>query len=76
MGYGLAEWLITAPGGREMTLQMSYFDRVCEPVVMDIGPVLDLADLVGWKTVAVISRDPSVTSWTWLPPLTGTASTS
>jgi Nucleotidyl transferase AbiEii toxin, Type IV TA system len=56
MGYGLAEWLITAPGGREMTLQMSYFDRVCEPVIMDIGPVLDLADLVGWKTVAVISR--------------------
>lgn len=35
---------------------MSYFDRVCEPVIMDIGPVLDLADLVGWKTVAAISR--------------------
>ena len=56
MGYGLAEWLYDPPGGREVTLQMSYFDRVREPVVMDIGPVLDLADLVGWKTVAVISR--------------------
>ncbi len=56
MGEGLAEWIIIAPGGRRMMLQMSYFDRGCQPVVMDIGPVLDLDDVVGGKTVALASR--------------------
>jgi hypothetical protein len=28
-------------------LQMSYFDREREPVVMDLGPVLDPADVIG-----------------------------
>jgi hypothetical protein len=27
MGDGLAEWIITAPGGEQMMLQMAYFDR-------------------------------------------------
>ena len=27
MGDGLAEWLVTAPGGRRTTLQLAYFDR-------------------------------------------------
>jgi hypothetical protein len=56
MGDGLAEWIITAPGGRQMMLQMSYFDRGHQPVLMDIGPVLDLDDVVGGKVCALASR--------------------
>jgi hypothetical protein len=56
MGEGLAEWIITAPGGRQMMLQMSYFDRGHQPVIMDIGPVLDLDDVVGGKVCALASR--------------------
>jgi hypothetical protein len=56
MGEGLAEWIITAPGGEQTMLQMAYFDRVHGPVTMDVGPVLDLEDLAGWKTVALASR--------------------
>jgi len=59
MGEGLAEWIITAPGGRQTMLQMAYFDRRHGPVTMDVGPVLDLEDLAGWKTVALVNRaDP------------------
>ncbi len=56
MGEGLAEWLITAPGGKQTMLQMAYFDRLRGAVTMDVGPVLDLEDLAGWKTVALVSR--------------------
>jgi hypothetical protein len=56
MGEGLAEWLITAPGGEQTMLQMAYFDRLRGPVTMDVGPVLDLEDLTGWKAVAMVSR--------------------
>ena len=56
MGEGLAEWIITAPGGRQMMLQMSYFDRGHRPVIMDIGPVLDLDDAVGGKVCALATR--------------------
>ncbi|HTS97882.1 MAG TPA: nucleotidyl transferase AbiEii/AbiGii toxin family protein [Streptosporangiaceae bacterium] len=56
MGEGLAEWLITAPGGKQTMLQMAYFDRLRGPVTMDVGPVLDLEDLAGWKIVALVSR--------------------
>ena len=56
MGEGLAEWIITAPDGEQTMLQMAYFDRIHGPVIMDVGPVLDLADLAGWKTVALASR--------------------
>jgi predicted nucleotidyltransferase component of viral defense system len=56
MGEGLAEWAITAPDGEQTTLQMAYFDRSCKPVTMDVGPVLDLEDLVGWKVSALVSR--------------------
>src|ERR1700735_2407033 len=38
MGEGLAEWIITAPGGGETMLQMAYFDRSHGPVTMDVGP--------------------------------------
>jgi hypothetical protein len=52
----LAEWHVTAPGGQRTELQLAYFDRSHDPVVMDIGPVLDLEDLAGSKVCALISR--------------------
>jgi hypothetical protein len=56
MGDGLAEWLITAPGGEQILLQMAYYDRDRTPVNMDIGPVLDLQDVLGSKVCALASR--------------------
>src|ERR1700733_12934572 len=56
MGEGLAEWLVTGPGGEQMMLQMAYFDRARKPVIMDIGPVLDLEDVIGGKVCALASR--------------------
>ncbi len=56
MGEGLAEWTITAPGGQRMLLQMAYFDRASRPVIMDVGPVLDLEDVLGGKVCALASR--------------------
>jgi Nucleotidyl transferase AbiEii toxin, Type IV TA system len=56
IGDGLAEWIVTAPGGEQMMLQMAYFDRARRPVTMDVGPVLDLEDVVGGKVCALASR--------------------
>ena len=56
MGEGLAEWIITAPAGEQMMLQMAYFDRSRGPVSMDVGPVLDLEDVIGGKVCALASR--------------------
>jgi Nucleotidyl transferase AbiEii toxin, Type IV TA system len=56
MGEGLAEWTITAPGGETMALQMAYFARAREPLVMEIGPVLDLEDVWSGKVIALASR--------------------
>ena len=56
MGEGLAEWIVTAPDGQQMMLQMAYFDRTAQPVTMDVGPVLDLEDVVGGKVCALASR--------------------
>jgi predicted nucleotidyltransferase component of viral defense system len=56
MADGLAEWIITAPGGRQMMLQMAYFDRDRRPVTMEFGPVLDLEDVLGSKVCALASR--------------------
>src|ERR1700760_1142253 len=56
LGDGLAEWLITGPDGAQMMLQMAYFERDRRPVTMDLGPVLDLEDVVGSKVVALASR--------------------
>ena len=56
MGEGLAEWIITAPDGREVMLQMAYFDRGRHPVLMEFGPVLDLDDVLGGKVAALASR--------------------
>jgi hypothetical protein len=56
MGDELAEWIVTERGGEQMRLQMAYFDRVRRPVRMDVGPVLDLEDVVGSKVCALASR--------------------
>jgi hypothetical protein len=56
MDEGLAEWTVTAPDGEQMMLQLAYFDRSRGPVTMDIGPVLDLEDVVGGKACALVSR--------------------
>jgi hypothetical protein len=56
LGEGLAEWVVTAPDGRQTMLQMSYFKREHEPVRMPVGPVLDLEDLIGQKVCALASR--------------------
>jgi hypothetical protein len=56
IGEGLAEWIVTAAAGEQMLLQLAYFDRGRQPVVMDIGPVLDLEDAVGGKVCALASR--------------------
>ena len=37
-----------------MVLQLAYFDRGRESVVMDIGPVQDLEDVVGGKVCALV----------------------
>jgi hypothetical protein len=56
IGEGLAEWIVTAPSGEQMLLQLAYFDRARKPVLMDVGPVLDLEDVVGGKMCALASR--------------------
>jgi hypothetical protein len=56
MGEGLAEWIVTAPDGQQMMLQMAYFDRTRQPVTMDVGPVLSLEDVVGGKVCALAGR--------------------
>jgi Nucleotidyl transferase AbiEii toxin, Type IV TA system len=56
MGDGLAEWTVTGPGGQQMMLQMAYFDRASQPVIMEFGPVLGLEDVIGGKVCALASR--------------------
>ena len=56
MGQGLAEWIVTGPGGEQTMLQMAYFDRSRAPVVMEVGPVLALQDVTGGKVCALASR--------------------
>jgi hypothetical protein len=48
---GLAEWIVTSPGGEQMILQIAQFDRSQAPVIMNVGeaqelPVLALEDLL------------------------------
>lgn len=52
-GDGLAEWLVTGPGGRQTMLQLAHIDRERGPVAMDVGPVLDVEDAVGSKVCAL-----------------------
>jgi hypothetical protein len=63
MDEGLAEWLITAPDGEQIALQMAYFDRASQPVMMDFGPLLDLQDVLGGKVAALASRSYERDYW-------------
>ena len=54
IGWGLAEWIVTAPTGEQTMLQMGYFERDRRPVTMDIGPVLSLEDVLGSKVCALV----------------------
>jgi len=56
MDEGLAEWTVTAPDGQRTMLQMAYFDRAAQPVTMDVGPVLNLEDVIGGKVCALVGR--------------------
>jgi Nucleotidyl transferase AbiEii toxin, Type IV TA system len=56
MGDGLAEWIVTTPDGAQLLLQMAYFDRGRQPVLMEFGPVLDLDDAIGNKVAALATR--------------------
>lgn len=56
MGQGLAEWTVSTPDGMRTVLQLSFFDRLRDPVAMDFGPVLDIEDVVGGKVCALASR--------------------
>ncbi len=56
MGEGLAEWTLTAPDGEQTMIQLAYFFRTRPPVTMNIGPVLDLEDVIGGKVCALASR--------------------
>jgi hypothetical protein len=58
MGEELAEWEVTSPDGEHtMQLQAAYFETLADPVTIpDLGPVLALDDLAGWKTVALVNR--------------------
>ncbi len=56
LGDELADWTVTAPGGRRTDLQLAYFDRSHEPVPMDVGPVLHLEDAAGNKLCALAGR--------------------
>ena len=56
MGEGLAEWIITTPDGAQLMLQMAYFDRGRQPVLIKFGPVLDLDDAIGGKVAVPATR--------------------
>jgi hypothetical protein len=56
MGDEMAEWLVSGPEGDTTTLQMAYIDRCKTPLAKEIGPVLDLEDVVGSKVCALASR--------------------
>jgi hypothetical protein len=55
---GLAEWIVTAPSGDQMMLQLAYFDRTHDPVDLGdgIGPVLAIEDVIAGKTAALAAR--------------------
>jgi predicted nucleotidyltransferase component of viral defense system len=56
MNEGLAEWILISPVGERTIMQLAYFDRARPLVAMDLGPVLDLEDVLGGKVCALASR--------------------
>ena len=55
-GQGLAEWVVTGPGGQQTVLQITHFDRNRAPVSMDVGPVLNPLDAIASKVRAFVTR--------------------
>jgi predicted nucleotidyltransferase component of viral defense system len=53
---GLVEWIVTSPSGERTVLQISRFDRNRSPVIMDVGPVLNLEDALALKVSAMATR--------------------
>lgn len=53
---GLAEWLVTGPGGEQTILQIAHFDRGRAPVDSEVGPVLDPLDAIASKVRAFVTR--------------------
>ncbi|MDG4830917.1 nucleotidyl transferase AbiEii/AbiGii toxin family protein [Solwaraspora sp. WMMD1047] len=43
-------------GGRVVRLTLACQSRLRRPVAMDLGPVVDLTDLLAWKVVALVDR--------------------
>lgn len=56
MGEQMAEWAVAGSARDYTTLQMAYIERRRKPIPMDVGPVLDLEDVVGSKVCALASR--------------------
>ncbi|WP_348651135.1 nucleotidyl transferase AbiEii/AbiGii toxin family protein [Micromonospora sp. WMMD882] len=51
----LKDFVVTR-GGRQLRLTLARLDRRRSPVVMDLGPVMDVRDLVASKTAALVNR--------------------
>jgi hypothetical protein len=51
----MVEWELERED-RIVRLSMSCQARMHEPVIMDLGPVMDLADLLAWKVAALVGR--------------------
>jgi hypothetical protein len=51
----MAEWELRR-GDRVVRLSLSCQARRRAPVVMDLGPVMDLDDLLAWKAAALVGR--------------------
>lgn len=55
MDQQIAEWELQQ-GERIVRLSLSCLARHHAPVIMDVGPVMDLADLLAWKVAALVGR--------------------
>ncbi|MFJ8582994.1 nucleotidyl transferase AbiEii/AbiGii toxin family protein [Micromonospora sp. NPDC093277] len=47
---------VVSRDGRQIRLSLARLDRYRSPVVMDLGPVMDVRDLVANKTAALVNR--------------------
>ncbi|SBT41240.1 nucleotidyl transferase AbiEii/AbiGii toxin family protein [Micromonospora auratinigra] len=47
---------VVSRDGRQIRLSLARLDRYRSPVVMDLGPVMDVRDLIANKTAALVNR--------------------
>ncbi|PWU51193.1 hypothetical protein DLJ46_05380 [Micromonospora globispora] len=47
---------VVSRNGRQIRLSLARLDRYRSPVVMDLGPVMDVRDLIANKTAALVNR--------------------